>query len=184
MEKEKIKNNKQVIFLFILVICAVLFFIGFVALDKKSGEKIITSGDTAPEFRLQTLAGHEVRLSDYRGKVVMVHFWATWCPPCIQEMPTLQKLYHHLNNKRFELLAVSVDEGGEKTVTAFMKNQRLDVPVLLDSNRAISGLYGTFRFPETYIVDSRGIVRYKAIGPRDWTTPSNVQLVQSIIETN
>jgi peroxiredoxin len=181
--KKKSERKKKVVFLFMLIIGAILFSIGFIAVDRKSGGQIIMNGDMAPEFHLQTLDGHEVRLSDSRGKVVMVHFWATWCAPCIEEMPTLQKLYHDLKNKRFELYAVSVDEGGAKAVTAFMKKHRLDVPVLLDLDRTISGLYGTFRFPETYIVDHRGIVRYKAIGPRDWATPGNVQIVEAILES-
>jgi len=175
------KNMKQVVFLGVLVVCAALFLIGYAAKDRKTVKKIIISGDNAPDFRLPASDGHVVDLSAFRGKVVMVHFWATWCPPCVDEIPELDKLYRAFAGKDFELLAVSVDEGGVQQVAPFMQKNQLVVPVLFDPERAIAGMYGTYKFPETYIVDRQGVVRYKAIGPKNWVAPEYRKVLQDII---
>jgi len=175
-------NKKQMVLLIGLVLFAVLFIIGYVAKDRQAGRKIIASGDQAPEFRLQAMDGSLINLSDFRGKVVMVHFWATWCPPCVEELPLLDRLYRTVVDKDFQLLAVSVDEGGAPAVAAFLKKNGLTLPVLLDPDRMIAGLYGTYKFPETYIVDRQGVVRYKVIGPRDWSDPANVKIVRDALQ--
>jgi peroxiredoxin len=179
---KKGESKKKIVFLSILVLCISLFIIGYVAKDRKGEKKVITKGDRAPEFRLPALDGRFVSLSDFKGKVVMVHFWATWCPPCVEEMPTLDRLYQALRGRGFELITVSVDDAGTDVVTAFMQKNRLNIPVLMNPDKAISGLYGTFKFPESYILDRSGVVRYKAIGPRDWGNPENIQIVQDILD--
>jgi peroxiredoxin len=176
-------SNKKIAFLAVLVVLMTLFIGGYLILGRTTGSKIVTRGDLAPEFRLQKMDGSFVSLSDLRGKVVMVHFWATWCPPCVEEIPTLDRLHHSLIGKEFEMLAVSVDEGGARAVTPFIQKNGLDVPVLFDPGHDVAGLYGTHKFPETYIIDRQGVVRYKAIGPRDWTNPSNIQILRDIIDT-
>lgn len=158
-----------------------LFFLFFPACEKTQGSKIIREGDSAPEFSLTSFDGRVVKLSDYRGKVVLVHFWATWCPPCVEEIPTLDSLNRALFSKDFEILAVSVDEGGAAAVSAFMNKNKLTLPVLLDPQRSIAGLYGTFKFPETYLVDRQGIVREKVIGPRNWAIPENQTILLQVI---
>jgi peroxiredoxin len=167
--------------IFILLIAFVVISL-FVRGGVKDG-KVISNGDRAPEFSLQALDGRTVSLAEFRGKVVMVHFWATWCPPCVEEMPTLEQLSRLLRARDFEILAVSVDEGGAGAVAAFMQRNGLSIPVLLDPARSIAKLYGTFKFPETYVIDRQGVVRYKAIGPRDWTVPSNMNSVRELLET-
>jgi peroxiredoxin len=173
---------KKIAFLAVLIILIVLFIAGYLLMDRKTESKIITSGDHAPEFRLQKYDGGSVSLSDLRGKVVMVHFWATWCPPCVEELPTLDQLHNSSLGKDFEMLAVSVDEGGAGAVAPFLQKNRLNLPVFFDPGGDVSRFYGTYKFPETYIVDRQGVVRYKAIGPRDWTDPSNIQVLRNIIE--
>ena len=173
---------KKIAFLAVLIVLIALFIGGYLVMDRTTGNKIITSGDQAPGFRLQKMDNGFVSLADLRGKVVMVHFWATWCPPCVDEIPTLDRLHNSLLGKDFEMLAVSVDEGGAGAVEPFIQRNRLNVPVLFDPGSDVARLYGTYKFPETYIVDRRGVVRYKAIGPRDWTDPSNIQILRNIIE--
>jgi cytochrome c biogenesis protein CcmG/thiol:disulfide interchange protein DsbE len=173
---------KKVAFLAVLIVLIALFIGGVLVMDRTAGNKIISSGDIAPTFRLQKMDDGFVSLSDLRGKVVMVHFWATWCPPCVEEIPTLDKLYHSFIGKDFEILAVSVDEGGAEVVAPFIQRNGLNIPVLLDPGHEVSSLYGTYKFPETYIVDRQGVVRYKAIGPLDWTDPSNIQILRNIID--
>ncbi len=180
-EETKSKSTKHIVFLVVIVLFVTLFVAGYIVKDRRGERKIITNGDRAPEFRLPAPNGQYVSLSDLRGKVVMVHFWATWCPPCVEELPTLAALYEKLMGRDFELLAVSVDEGGAQAVTSFLQRNGLKVPVLLDPDRATAGRYGTFKFPETYIVDREGIVRYKVIGPRDWHDPAALQLLQNMI---
>src|SRR5574337_650162 len=114
---EKSGNKKQLVFLVVLILIGALFAAGYIlTANGPAKKKIIESGDRAPEFRLQAQDGRLVSLSEFRGKVVMVHFWATWCPPCVEEIPTLDKLYHELAAKDFVMLAVNVDEGGAGAV--------------------------------------------------------------------
>ncbi len=176
-------SKKQVLFLSVLVLLAALFILGYFVKDREPGKKVIGTGDRAPDFHLQTPEGKVVSLSDFRGKVVMVHFWATWCPPCVEEIPTLDSLYRTLAGKDFEMLAISVDEGGPEAVAPFIQKNKLHLPVLFDPDRRIAGLYGTYKFPETYIVDRKGVVRHKVIGPRDWADPANVQMLKNIMAT-
>jgi peroxiredoxin len=168
--------------LVILVAAVGLLLLLLVAKEGPRTKKIIQEGDQAPEFRLSALDGKQSGLSDYRGKVVMVHFWATWCPPCVDELPTLERIYRSFDDRDFVLLAVSVDEGGAETVTTFMQRNRLTIPVLLNPGGSVAKSYGTFKFPETYLLDRRGIVRYKVIGAADWSLPVNVKAVRDMID--
>ncbi len=170
-------------FVLVMLIVAIAAIVLFVIVKQAPREvKIIAEGDQAPEFRLSTLDGKQVSLSDFRGKVVMVHFWATWCPPCVEELPTIERLYRALQGTDFVLLAVSVDQGGPDAVVSFMKKHNLTIPVLLDPGAPVAHSYGTFKFPETYILDRSGVVRYKAIGPTDWSKPENIQAMKGLIE--
>ena len=166
-------------------IIAVLAAIGFLFFSgQNSGQrmKIIREGDRAPEFGLLSLDGKAVSLSSYRGKVGMVHFWATWCPPCVEELPTLERLYRAYFGKDLEILAVSVDEGGAGAVGQFMRKNRFALPVLLNPDQSVARAYGTFKFPETYLVDRDGIVRRKIIGAADWTSPDAQKIVQAMLD--
>jgi len=165
----------------VLIAAVGLFLLYLFAKEGPQAVKIVHEGDRAPAFHLQALDGRTVSLADYRGKIVMVHFWATWCPPCVEEMPMLEQLYRSLGAADFEILAVSVDEGGARAVAEFMQRNGLNLPVLLDPRRSVAGLYGTFKFPETYVVDRQGVVTYKAIGPRDWTDPATMNAIRALI---
>jgi peroxiredoxin len=188
IEEEAIRGKKinvrwkEWIILVLVVLFVALVAALFIARQKGAVVgKIIGAGDRAPEFRLPAPDGRLVSLSDYKGKVVMVHFWATWCPPCVEEMPTLDALYRSLQGKDFEILAVSVDERGVDAVVPFLSKNRLGLPALLDPRQSIASLYGTYKFPETYLVDREGVVRHKVIGARDWSVPANVNIVREII---
>jgi thiol-disulfide isomerase/thioredoxin len=124
--------------------------------------------DTVP-FRLRSLDGKEVSLADFSGKVVFLNFWATWCPPCVEEMPSMMRLYEKLRSKpNFVFLAVSSDDGWDP-VRKFFGSGPPPFTVLLDARGEIAQRYGTTQFPETYVlVDGR--VRAFIEGPRDWDT--------------
>src|SRR5512144_790820 len=146
-------STKRILFLFVLIVAVAIVVAGYVVKDRKAPKKIITNGDPAPDFRLTSTDGRTISLADLRGKVVMVHFWATWCPPCVEEIPSLDRLNRSLGGQDFAVLAVSVDEGGAPAVSDFLKRQGLTLPVLLNPDRSVATSYGTLRFPETYLID-------------------------------
>lgn len=125
-------------------------------------------GKKAPDFTLEDEAGKSVSLSDFSGKVVLVHFWASWCPPCLEEFPALNRFYKKFLSEDFVLLAVTVDEKGSSDYENFKEKVSFDFPVLFDHHQHISHTYGTHMFPEGYLIDRNGIVVKKIIGPQNW----------------
>ena len=112
----------------------------------------------------------KVTLSQFRGQVVVLNFWATWCPPCIEEMPSLVEMQRRLKAKGVTVVAVSVDVD-EGAYQRFVKDHNVNLLTVRDPDQKSSALYGTFKFPETYIVDRNGVTRRKFIGAVDWTAP-------------
>jgi peroxiredoxin len=129
-------------------------------------------GESAPDFTVQD-STRAVALHDLRGKVVVLNFWATWCPPCVEEMPSLVQMQSRLKDKGVTVLAVSMDVD-ENAYNKFLKDHGVDLLAVRDSNQKSNTLYGTFKYPETYIIDRQGVVRRKFIGPVDWTQPEIV----------
>ena len=134
-------------------------------------------GNTAPDFTLQD-DDHKVSLHDFRGRIVVLNFWATWCPPCVEEMPSLVKLQSNLKD-RAVVVAVSVDED-ERSYRTFLKKNNVDLLTIRDPQQKSNELYGTFKFPETYIIDRNGIVQRKFIGAVDWTRPDVVEYLNKL----
>jgi len=151
-----------------------------VACTRNTEHKIVGVGDRAPELRLQSVDGRTVSLSDLRGKVVLVHFWATWCPPCVEEIPTLERFSKQVFGSDIEVLAISVDDSADALKT-FLDTKKVHLPVLRDPGGKAAAGYGTVKFPETYVVGRDGMVRYKVIGPMDWSVPANVATVRSLL---
>jgi peroxiredoxin len=145
-----------------------------------SGPGPAVQGEAAPEFTFKDQPGKERSLSQLRGRVVLVNFWATWCPPCIDEMPSMQQLQRRMANKPFEMLALSVDDSWA-SVNRFMKENNFTLPVYADFDKRVSTLYGTHMWPETYIVDKRGKVAYKVIGAKDWTSPEVLKFLDVLV---
>lgn len=135
----------------------------------------------APGFTLKDLKGNQVALKNYKGRVVFLNFWATWCPPCRREMPSMERLYKQLKDRDFTMLAVDMQES-EKQVRAFISEFSLSFPALLDLNGDISSLYGIVGLPTTYIIDREGKIIGKAVGPRDWSSQESKQLFQSLLK--
>lgn len=128
-----------------------------------------TEGEAAPDFELTSLDGEAVRLSDYRGKKVILNFWATWCPPCKAEMPHMQKFYEANKDKGIEVLAVnltSIDKG-EDSVQAFVEEFGLTFPIPMDRDGKLGPQYQAVTIPTTYIIDTEGIIQKKMVGPMD-----------------
>jgi peroxiredoxin len=146
---------------------------------QRSGKLV---GEGAPEFSLADLDGRAVRLANYKGRVVFLNVWATWCPPCREEMPAMEALYEKLRGPDFEMLAVSADEGGKAVVEPFVRNGKLTFPVLLDPDGQIGMRYGVTGFPETFVIDRNGRVVSHTLGPREWSSPESIAAFQRLID--
>lgn len=116
-------------------------------------------GQTAPDFALKSTSGENLRLSEYRGDVVMINFWATWCGPCRQEMPLLDELYRRYQRVGFNLLGVNIDDDARRAV-AMVNELGVSFPVLFDANKEVSKLYAVEAMPVTVLLDREGTVRF------------------------
>ena len=181
------KVNIQSILLIFLVVVGVGITVLLQTKDSSfdfSGTPRAKKGVDAPAFTLPGLDGSMVSLADYKGKTVLLNIWATWCPPCVAEMPSMEKLYQELKNEDFEILAVSIDVTGSNEVAPFMKKHRLSFPALIDTQGTIKDLYQTTGVPESFIIDKDGIIAEKIIGPREWATPDVINYFRNLIQTN
>ena len=131
-------------------------------------------GELPPALTLPDLDGDTLALSDLRGRVVVLNFWATWCPPCVNEMTSLQKLHEALADKGLSVVAVSVDERFSD-IERFVASFDLTFTILHDEGMKVSRAYQTFKFPETYIIGRDGRLRSKVVGERDWIEPSVIR---------
>jgi len=181
---EKDFNYPMAVFIFVAV--TVLVIILSLKLNdtsfKFSNQVSIEDGTSAPDFTFPGLDGKKVRLSDYKGKVVLVNIWATWCPPCVDEMPSMEKLYQKFKGENFEILAVSIDEPGLKAVAPFMKKSGLTFPALIDSEGTIKTVYGITGIPESFIIDQQGILIKKIVGPVDWAATNVFRFFSELIQ--
>jgi cytochrome c biogenesis protein CcmG/thiol:disulfide interchange protein DsbE len=135
-------------------------------------------GTTAPDFTVQD-ADHKVTLGEFRGKIVVLNFWATWCAPCVEEMPSLVQLQQRFKDKNVVVIGVSLDDNAD-AYHRFLKDYRIDFLTVRDPNKKTSNLYGTFKFPETYIIDRDGTVRRKFIGAVEWSQPEIVDYLNKL----
>jgi cytochrome c biogenesis protein CcmG/thiol:disulfide interchange protein DsbE len=126
-------------------------------------------GINAPDFTVQD-SDRKITLSEFHGQVVVLNFWATWCAPCVEEVPSLVEMQRRLKAKGVTVLAVSVDVNGN-AYKQFVKDHNVNLLTVRDPGQKSSDLYGTFKFPETYVIDRNGVMRRKFIGAVDWTEP-------------
>ncbi len=144
---------------------SVLLTIGLVLAGCSSGNGPSTTeeGIPAPDFQLKDLNGQSVSLSDFRGRPVLLNFWATWCPPCRYELPFLQEIYDEWSGRELVLLTIDVGEN-PASVRDFVANNNLTLPVLLDTNRSVAQKYAVTAYPTTFFIDREGMVKQKIIG--------------------
>jgi len=135
-------------------------------------------GSAAPDFVVQD-ADRKVELRDFSGKIVVLNFWATWCAPCVEELPTLVELQQQFRDKGVTVIGVSVDVDAD-VYHRFLKEHKIDFLTVRDPDQKSNSLYGTVKFPETYIIDRNGIVRRKFIGAVDWTQPEIVNFLSQL----
>lgn len=135
----------------------------------------------APDFTLTDMSGKNVTLSDYRGKVVIINFWATWCPPCRAEMPSMETLYQTLKDDGLIMLAVNIEPNGRQAVADFIAQNPHTFPVLLDEQAKVQTLYGVFKFPESFILRKDGTIDDHVIGAIDWAHPEVINYFRSLL---
>ncbi|MEE8326612.1 MAG: TlpA disulfide reductase family protein [candidate division NC10 bacterium] len=135
----------------------------------------------APDFTLPDLEGNQISLSTYKGRVVLLNFWATWCPPCRLEMPTMEKAYRKYRDKGFEVVAVSVDAGPKSSVKSFLREFGLSFQVLLDPDMETLRAYRGFSLPMTVVIDRQGVIRSRELGYRDWSDGESTKLFQRLL---
>jgi peroxiredoxin len=131
-----------------------------------------------PDFQLPDVNGQVVSLSAQRGHPVLLNFWATWCPPCVDEVPSLEELARRIDGSDLRMLAVSVDDDWSAIRRFFLKGSAIGV--LLDTSHDIPKKFGTEKYPETFLVDAAGRVRYYFINKRDWSRPEAVACLESL----
>jgi cytochrome c biogenesis protein CcmG, thiol:disulfide interchange protein DsbE len=150
----------------------------------------VLTGAVAPDFTAKAMDGSDVAISDYEGKVLLVNIWATWCGPCLEEMPSMQRLYEELEDKDFEILAISIDApfgqddafgraGGD--LDAFAKDLGLTFPILHNPEGDVQRVYQTTGVPETFLLGKDGVIYKKVSGGTDWDAPVNMELVLRLL---
>jgi cytochrome c biogenesis protein CcmG/thiol:disulfide interchange protein DsbE len=160
-------------FAFLLIILVMTFALA----SCYSGSRPAGIGGPAPDFTVRD-GERTVSLHDYKGKVVLLNFWATWCPPCVEEMPSLIQLQSKLKDK-VTVLAVSVDVDAEG-YRKFVKDHKVDLLTVRDADQKSNTLYGTYKFPETFVIDREGKIRRKFIGAQNWNDPEIEQYLKSL----
>jgi peroxiredoxin len=153
--------------------------LGFVLADAMR-DKTVRAGDTAPEFSVRTENGMTLSRSSFGGKVLVLNFWASWCPPCVEETPSLNAFTGAYRDKGVVVLGVSVDKN-EAKYKSFLKRFNVQFHTARDPEGKISGDYGTFIYPESYVIDREGKVVQKIIGKTDWTDPNLMAFVDGLL---
>jgi cytochrome c biogenesis protein CcmG/thiol:disulfide interchange protein DsbE len=145
----------------------------------RAGEPSV-AGHTAPPFAF-TLDGRPTNLSAYRGKIVVLNFWATWCPPCVDETPALEQMYSDLRPLGVTVLGVSVDDDSQ-AYHKFLVDEHINYPTYRDADKKIPLSYGTSMYPETYIIGRDGKIERKLIGEQPWDSPQMLSYFRAIAQ--
>jgi peroxiredoxin len=176
----------------ILLSITIIFFLCFCLpvsgketdLYSRLGVQLIRDKRKVPDFSLECLKGEKVQLRNLKGKVIFLNFWATWCGPCKEEMPSMETLHQQLKDRDFVFLTISVDYDGAKTVKKFMEKHRYSFPVLLDPTSKTLQPFEISRIPATIFIDRNGRMIGRVIGPRDWCSPEVLALLDRMLNSD
>ncbi|OGW22340.1 MAG: hypothetical protein A3K09_01450 [Nitrospinae bacterium RIFCSPLOWO2_12_FULL_47_7] len=136
----------------------------------------------SPDFTLKTLDGKLSTLSHYKGQVVVLNVWATWCVPCRVEMPSLESLYRRFRSEGVSVLAISIDKGADAAVKTFVDEHQLSFPILLDSDGLVERLYPAFSIPVTYVLDKAGHIIAKVDGAKNWGSQETFESIEYLLK--
>jgi len=155
------------------MLCAMLFFAS-TGCDR--GSHPFQTGKPAPDFNISD-GSTSIHLADYRGKIVLLNFWASWCEPCTLELPSM--LDFHRQHPEYPILAVSIDED-DQAYKSFLINHRVDLITVRDPKQTVATMFSTEQWPETYIIDRQGRIRRRFIGATDWNSPEILQFIKTL----
>ena len=165
--------------IFFLVVGSVAGFFVYREVTRVGAPGVINIGQQAPEFSIKDQQGNPVKLSDYRGKVVFLNIWGTWCQPCIEEMPEMETLNNRFKDRKFQMMAVSIDNDWDE-VNKFYKEHNLTMPAFLDPGHQIAELYKVYKYPETFLIDANGFV-VKHTWQEHWADPRVMKVVENLV---
>ena len=169
--------------LFLFIACLFLLMSACSKNESPKTSAIAKEKSPAPNISVVSLInGKTLKLSDLRGKVVLLNFWATWCPPCREEIPSMMKLNSFMTGKPFQMVAVSIDEGGKPLIESFFKETGFSLPTYLDESGASTKAYGITGVPESFIIDRQGLLVKKIIGGFSWDSPETVSLIEDLMK--
>ncbi len=172
---------KGLILIAIAIVALFILFWGFGEKEKVEVVKAI-EGMKAPDITLNSIDGKALQISALKGSVVFINFWATWCPPCRDEMPSLQGLYNNFkDNDKFRMITILYRDEPEKAFS-YLRENNFDLPLWLDPSGKAAVSYGLTGVPETFIIDKNGILIKKLIGPADWTSSEIISLISELIK--
>ena len=174
------QSNKIYPIIGILRFVVVLLLITLPASSSSAADLEDFEGIDTPTLLLEDLGGRSHTLEDYRGQVVLVNFWASWCAPCIVEMPSMQRLKQTMTGRPFSILAVNVKES-KGTIWKFLNKVKVDFTLLRDSDGQVAKDWQVNVYPASYLIDLTGNIRYVAYGPRQWDSPEIVQLIEELL---
>ena len=167
----------------IVVVVVAIAVVVFLVVGNKSDFIPTGPGVESIDVTLKDLDGNVSKLSDYKGRVVFLNLWATWCEPCEDEMPSMQIMYEAFKNKGFVILAVSIDSAGDAPkIREFQDKYGLTFPIFHDTTRKIKEQYKTTGVPESFIIDQNGIIAEKVMGPRDWDNTYSVKMIVDLLD--
>lgn len=145
--------------------------------------KVAQEKAPAPEITVTSVStAVPVKLSELKGKVVLLNFWATWCPPCREEIPSMMKLNASMNGKPFQMVAVSIDEGGKAAIEEFFRSSGYSLPAYLDLSGSAAKLYGITGVPESFIIDKQGVIVKKVVGGLAWDSAEVASFLERLMK--
>ncbi|MEE9191149.1 MAG: TlpA disulfide reductase family protein [Candidatus Aerophobetes bacterium] len=189
------RKRSTIIIILLIVICIVFAYfylsyreekiqrereVEYERLYPSLGIQRVDPPEEAEDFTLKTLKGETVSLEDYRGRLIFLNFWATWCGPCRAEMPSMQRLWEEFKEEDFVILAINIQEES-KLVSSFMNERGLSFPVLLDEKGKVARTYGVRGIPTTFFLNPEGEIIGKAVGARDWDSEESFQLIEELL---
>lgn len=172
-------KNKSILLSAILIVALAVLFIA--TRSDHDIPKMVSIGETVPDFELIDKENRALKLSDLKGSIVLINFWATWCESCIEELPSLENLSKNLSGDTSFRIVTVLFKDNLSRATAFLHSNHYTLPVYANPDGSAARNFGLTGVPETYLIDKKGILREKVIGPADWDSPRTVQTIQAFM---